>query len=123
MYWVGCTITTTDTNLSSDIEIGHNNKEGKSYAADWKKMGGRLDFGVEEGQWYYWNPRGEGVLGVVLFPRKSGERKGSNYSHAEILVTLLGVPERFGEKLGCGDSFHGEGTLHRALELNFTANN
>lgn len=116
MYWVGCTIWTVNSNLSCDIEIGHNNSGAKKFEADWEKIGGRLDFSASEGQWYYWNPSGEERIGVVLFPRKPGERKGSNYGDAEILVTLLDVPEDFGTKLECGEYFSGEGKLHRTGE-------
>lgn len=54
--------------------------------------------------------------GVVLFPNKENDGSASAYRDAEILVTLLGVPDRFAEKLGCGDYFGGEGFLHRTSE-------
>lgn len=114
-YWIGCTITTANTNISCDIEIGEGRKDGKTYSMFWKDIGGRLYIGDDAGRWFNFTPNGD-HKGVVLFPNKADDDKASAYRDAEILVTLLGVPNRFAEKLGCGDYFGGEGFLHRTSE-------
>jgi hypothetical protein len=112
-YWVGCSIVTVNTNLLCDIEIGE--KTAKTPQMNWDKIGGRLDLGADEGRWFNFKPDGN-YKGIVLFPHKEGEERSKAYSDAEIMVTLLGVPERFAEKLGCGEYFSGDGTLHKTGE-------
>lgn len=113
MYAVGCTITTIRTNLSCDIEIGAKIKEKNGWKPFWKTIGGRLDLGEDEGVWFYYVPEGERV-GIVLFPQ--GSNRGRDWSEGDVLVTLLGVPDRFSERLECGKSWGGEGKLHRTVE-------
>jgi hypothetical protein len=115
MYWVGCTITTLNTNLSCDIQIGEKRKDGKTLRMDWEEMGGRLDLGEDRGRWFNFAPNRE-HKGIVLFPHKDDEESAGAYSDADILVTLLDVPERFSEKLGCGEYFGGAGLLHKTRE-------
>jgi len=115
-YWVGCTITTVNTSLSCDIEIGESlSREGKTLRMNWKEIGGRLDLGADAGRWFNFAPNRE-HRGVVLFPHKADEDRAAAYRDAEIIVTLLGVPDRFAEKLGCGDYLLGEGVLHKTNE-------
>ena len=117
-YWVGCTIKTANTDLACDIEIGENGvKRGKTIRMDWEEIGdaNRLDLGADQGRWFNFKPEGN-YKGIVLFPHKAGEESSKVYSYADILVTLLDVPESFAEKLGCGEYFSGEGTLHRTNE-------
>lgn len=114
-YSVGCTIMTINTRLSCDINIGESFEKGKTVRMDWKEVGGRLDLGDDDGRWFNFAPNRE-HKGVVLFPHKADEESAKSYGDAEILVTLLGVPDRFAEKLGCGDSFSGEGWLHKTNE-------
>lgn len=113
MYAVGCTITTVRTNLSCDIEIGTKIKEKNGFRPFWKTIGGRLDLGEDEGVWFNYFHEGERV-GIVLFP--PGSMRGFDWGYGDILVTLLGVPERFSERLECGKSWGGEGTLYRTVE-------
>ena len=114
-YWVGCTITTLNTNLSCDIQIGESIEKGKTLRMDWKEVGGRLNLGDDDGRWFNFTPNRE-HKGIVLFPHKEDEESATAYRDAEILVTLVGVPDRFAEKLGCGDYFGGEGLLHKTNE-------
>ena len=118
-YWVGCTIKTANTDLMCDIQINDTAvTAAKPYRMDWEEIGmaNRLDLGADQGRWFNFKPGGD-HKGIVLFPHKQGEESARVYSDAEIIVTMLGVPERFAEKLGCGEYFSGEGTLHRTNEL------
>lgn len=113
MYAVGCTISTLRTNLSCDIEIGAKIKEKNGWKPFWRTIGGRLDLGEDEGVWFYF-VRDDKRVGIALFP--PGSIRGQDRGWGELLVTLLGVPERFSERLECGKSWGGEGTIHRTVE-------
>lgn len=108
-YWVGCTITTVSTNLSCDIQIGQLSDKEKMFQMDWEKIGGQLDLRFDDGRWFNFAPNKE-HKGIVIFPHKNDESAGA-YNDTEILVTLFGVPERFAEKLGCGEYFYGDGKI------------
>lgn len=112
---VGCTITTVNTNLSCDIDICDHITEGKTIRMSWSRMGGRLDLGKPDGRWFNFKPNSE-HKGIVLFPHKENEGAASAYSNADILATLLGVPENFVQRLDCAESFSGEGLLHKTNE-------
>lgn len=115
MYAVGCTIKTIRTDLSCDIEIGVKIKEKNGFRPFWKTIGGRLDLREDDGVWFYFSPQPENKrIGIVLFPQ--GPTDSRNWGWGDIVATLLGVPDRFSERLECGKSWGGEGTLHRTVE-------
>jgi hypothetical protein len=104
-YWVGCTITTNSTNLSCDIEIGHVRIGNKDGYYNWKKIGGRLDLRDEDGNWMYLQNVGVSVCSTA------DTNNPYFYDDGNYLVVLYNVPDRFAEKLGCGEYFYGDGKI------------
>lgn len=109
-YWVCCTLLVESTGISCDIEIGHTRQKSEIWAQTWEKIGGRLDIGDDDGDWMY-GPRS--IISIVSTALDSDPR-WSNPSNW--LVTLNNVPDRFAEKLGCGDYFSGDGIINLTRE-------
>lgn len=106
-YWVGCTITTVNTGLSCDIEIGNNreSKEEWGWAQTWQKIGGQLDIRDDAGDWMY------GSAGGISLVSSAMDNEPSWHDPANWLVRLNNVPERFTEKISCGEYLYGDGEL------------
>ena len=57
------------------------------------------------------------MKGIALLPRKPGKVDSRYYDVSEIIFELDGdLSIDFYEKIGCGDSLEGEGTLMRTGE-------
>jgi hypothetical protein len=109
-YWVGCTITTNSTNLSCDIHIGHLRIGKKEGYYNWEKIGGQLDLRDEDGNWMYFEDVG------ISINSTADTKNPYFYENGNTLVLLYGVPERFAEKLGCGEYFYGDGKIFNTNE-------
>lgn len=104
-YWVGCTITTEGTGLSCDIEIGYKKTNKGSWEWKWSRIGGRFDIGDDNGNWLH-NPTNGITLVSTSVPSDPYWNNPANW-----LVDFDNVPDRFAEKLSCGEYFFGEGRM------------
>lgn len=111
-YRVGFTIRTVSTELSCDIQAGY---ESRTWRLDWEYIGGRLEIGSDGGRWFYHRPGGGPRVGIVLFPDK-GSDDSEDFGENDVLVELNGVPDRFPEKIECGEYRYGDGLLRRTNE-------
>ncbi len=106
-YWVGCTITSASTGLFCDIEIGHNRERKEQYGSDqiWKRMGGQMDIRDDAGDWMYV------TSGGICLVSSAMDSDPSWHDPANWLVRLFNVPERFPERIDCGEYLYGDGKL------------
>lgn len=114
-YWVGCTIKTVSTDLSCEIDIGHLREGNKTGYYEWEKFFGRLDMGAEKGDWMYRVGDANKTMAVDLC--STADTKNPYFSNpANTLIELFNVPDRFAEKISCGEYLSGRGTLLRTNE-------
>lgn len=114
-YWVRCQIITVGTNLSCDVDLNYVNKGGKTGFYDWEKKNGPLNLGITEGDWMYHSNKSGGVAGVTLCA--TSDSKNPYWSDpANYLVDLLGVQERFAEKIGFNEYKRGDGVIFKTGE-------
>ena len=106
-YWLGCTITSVNTGLFCEIEIGNNRerKEQWGWAQTWQRIGGRLDIRDDAGDWMTTD------TGGILLVSSAMPDEPSWNDPANFLVRLRNVPERFTEKISCGEYLYGDGEL------------
>jgi hypothetical protein len=104
-YRVGCTITSINTGLSCDIDIGHSRKGDDRWAQAWSRIGGQFDLRDDDGDWMY------GSGGSIALVSTALDSDPYWHNPANWLVLLQNVPDRFAEKLGCGEYFLGEGRM------------
>lgn len=104
-YSIGCTITTVNTGLSCDIDIGYSKVTKETHQYRWQRISGRLDIRDVSGAWMY-GPSDSLAITSIADARDPYWSNPANW-----LVHLYNVPERFAEKLGCGEYFMGEGKL------------
>lgn len=109
-YVVGCTLQVESTGILCDIEIGHHREKKEIWGQTWKKIGGRLDFGDDDGDWMY------GRSGMIAIVSTALDSDPYWSNPANWLIYLNNVPDRFAEKLGCGDYFHGDGIINQTRE-------
>ena len=106
-YWVGCTITSVNTNLFCDIDIGHirERKEKHGWAQTWKRIGGQLNIRDDAGDWMYITSGGISLVSTAM------DSDPYWNDPANWLVRLYNVPERFAERIDCGEYLYGDGKL------------
>lgn len=110
IYRVGCMITSVKSGLECEIEIGHTSKGNDRWAQTWKRIGGRLDIRDDDGDWMYGSRSSAALVSTAL----DSDPYWSN--PANWLVMMNNVPDRFAEKIGCGDLLVGDGKLFLSEE-------
>jgi hypothetical protein len=109
-YWVGCTLMAENTQILCELEIGHTRKKKEVWNQTWKRVGGRLEIGDDAGDWMY------GRAGMIALVTTALDSDPHWSNPANWLVYLNNVPDRFAEKLGCGEYFSGDGIISRTRE-------